>query len=165
MKSIILFRHAKSDWDATYSSDHQRPINQRGIKASKLMGSYLARINEIPDLIISSSALRALQTMEYAISAGKWESKITVKKEVYHASVATLIDLIKRTKNIYSNMCIIGHEPTFSYFLKSFTDESVFKFPTATMAKIVLKVESWNDLVAKPSKLLWIKKPKELPNK
>ena len=51
MKSIILFRHAKSDWDATYSSDHQRPINQRGIKASKLMGSYLAKINEI--LILS----------------------------------------------------------------------------------------------------------------
>ena len=67
MKSIILFRHAKSDWNAIYSSDHQRPINQRGIKASKLMGSYLAKINEIPDLIISSSALRALQTMENAI--------------------------------------------------------------------------------------------------
>ena len=165
MKSIILFRHAKSDWDATYSSDHQRPINQRGIKASKLMGSYLAKINEIPDLIISSSALRALQTMENAISAGKWESKITVKKEVYHASVSTLIDLIKRTKNIYSNICIIGHEPTFSYFLESITDESVFKFPTATMAKIILKVESWNNLDDKSSKLLWLKKPKELSNK
>tara|TARA_B100000424_G_C22548092_1_gene311567 strand:+ start:17 stop:514 length:498 start_codon:yes stop_codon:yes gene_type:complete len=165
MKSIILFRHAKSDWNATYSSDHQRPINHRGIKASKLMGSYLAKINEIPDLIISSSALRALQTMENAISAGKWESKITVKKEVYHASVSTLIDLIKRTKNIYSNICIIGHEPTFSYFLKSITDESVFKFPTATMAKIILKVESWNNLDDKSSKLLWIRKPKELSNK
>ena len=165
MKSIILFRHAKSDWNATYSSDHQRPINQRGIKASKLMGSYLEKINEIPDLIISSSALRALQTMENAISAGKWESKITVKKEVYHASVSTLIHLIKRTKNIYSNICIIGHEPTFSYFLKSITDESVFKFPTATMAKIVLKVESWNNLDDKSSKLLWIRKPKELSNK
>ena len=165
MKSIILFRHAKSDWNATYSSDHQRPINQRGIKASKLMGSYLAKINEIPDLIISSSALRALQTMENAISAGKWESKITVKKEVYHASVSTLIDLIKRTKNIYSNICVIGHEPTFSYFLKSITDESVFKFPTATMAKIILKVESWNNLDYKSSKLLWVRKPKELSNK
>ena len=103
--------------------------------------------------------------MENAISAGKWESKITVKKEVYHASVSTLIDLIKRTKNIYSNICIIGHEPTFSYFLKSITDESVFKFPTATMAKIILKVESWNNLDDKSSKLLWIRKPKELSNK
>ena len=162
MKSIILFRHAKSDWDATYSSDHQRPLNKRGIKASKLMGSYLAKINEIPDLIISSSALRALQTMENAISAGKWESEITVKKEVYHASVSTLINLIKRTKSIYSNICIVGHEPTFSYFLKSITDESVFKFPTATMAKVVLRFENWNNFDDKLSKLLWIKKPKEL---
>ena len=162
MKSIILFRHAKSDWNAIYSSDHQRPINRRGIKASKLMGLYLAKINEIPDLIISSSALRALQTMENAISAGKWESKIKVEKEIYHASVSSLIDLIKRTKNIHSNICIIGHEPTFSYFLKSITNESIFKFPTATMAKIVLKVENWNKIDDKLSKLLWIKKPKEL---
>ena len=162
MKSIILFRHAKSDWDANYSSDHQRPINQRGIKASKLMGSYLAKINEIPDLIISSSALRAIQTLENTISAGNWESKINIEKEVYHASVSTLIDIIKRTKNIYSNICIIGHEPTFSYFIKSITDESIFKFPTATMAKVVLKVESWNKIDEKLSKLLWIKKPKEL---
>ena len=162
MKSIILFRHAKSDWNATYSSDHQRPINQRGIKASKLMGSYLAKINEIPDLVISSSALRALETMENAISAGNWESKINIEKEVYHASVSTLIDLIKRTKNIYSKICIIGHEPTFSYFIKSITDESISKFPTATMAKIVLKVESWNKIDNKLSKLLWIKKPREL---
>ena len=162
MKSIILFRHAKSDWNATYSSDHQRPINQRGIKASKLMGSYLAEINEIPDLIIASSALRALQTMENAIFEGNWESRIKIEKEVYHASVSTLIDLIKRTKNTYSNICIIGHEPTFSYFIKSITDESMFKFPTATMAKIVFKVESWNKIDDKLSKLLWIKKPKEL---
>ena len=162
MKSIILFRHAKSDWDATYSSDHQRPINQRGIRASKVMGSYLAKINEIPDLIISSSALRAIQTLENAISAGNWESKINIEREVYHASVSTLIDLIKRTKNIYSNICIIGHEPTFSYFIKSITDESIFKFPTATMAKVVLKVESWNKIDEKLSKLLWIKKPKQL---
>ena len=162
MKSIILFRHAKSDWNATYSSDHQRPINQRGIKASKLMGSYLAEINEIPDLVISSSALRALETMENAISAGNWESKINIEKEVYHASVSKLIDLIKRTKNIHSNICIIGHEPTFSYFIKSITDKSISKFPTATMAKIVLKVESWNKIDNKLSKLLWIKKPREL---
>ena len=59
---------------------------------------YLAKINEIPDLIISSSALRALQTMENAISAGKWESKIKVEKEIYHASVSSLIDLIKKLK-------------------------------------------------------------------
>ena len=126
------------------------------------MGSYLAKINEIPDLIISSSALRAIQTLENTISAGNWESKINIEKEVYHASVSTLIDIIKRTKNIYSNICIIGHEPTFSYFIKSITDESIFKFPTATMAKVVLKVESWNKIDEKLSKLLWIKKPKEL---
>ena len=65
---------------------------------------------------------------------------------------------------MYSNICINGPEPTFSYFIKSITDESIFKFPTATMAKIIIKVESWNKIDDKLSKLLWIKKPKELPS-
>ena len=69
-------------------------------------------------------------------------------KEVYHASVSKLIDLIKRTKNIHSNICcIIGHEPTFSYFIKSITDKSISKFPTATMAKIVLKLKAGMNLI------------------
>ena len=44
--------------------------------------------------------------------------------------------------------------------LKSITDESIFKFPTATMAKIVLKIENWNKIDDKLSKLLWIKNQK-----
>ena len=69
MKSIILFRHAKSDWDATYSSDHQRPINHQ-IKASKFMGSYLAKINEIHHLIISSIKASKLWKMQFRQESG-----------------------------------------------------------------------------------------------
>ena len=35
MRSIIIFRHGKSDWDAIYDRDHDRPLSKRGIKASK----------------------------------------------------------------------------------------------------------------------------------
>ena len=42
MKTIILFRHGKSDWNAHFENDHERPINKRGIKAAKKMGKKLS---------------------------------------------------------------------------------------------------------------------------
>ena len=72
MKSLICFRHGKSDWSADYESDHNRPISNRGIKASVRMGKYLSQINQQPELVISSTALRARGTAEIAIRSGKW---------------------------------------------------------------------------------------------
>ena len=66
-RSIIIFRHGKSDWDATYSKDHDRPLSSRGIEASKKMGRFLKDIKTIPDIIISSTAVRTKTTAELAI--------------------------------------------------------------------------------------------------
>ena len=38
MRSVIMFRHGKSDWDVDYGPDHDRPLAKRGIKAAKKMG-------------------------------------------------------------------------------------------------------------------------------
>ena len=66
--SIIIFRHGKSDWDTIYDKDHNRPLSKKGKNASKKMGTYLADINQVPDIVISSSAVRAKSTAEIAIS-------------------------------------------------------------------------------------------------
>ena len=41
MKSVILFRHGKSDWGANYDHDHERPLSKRGIRDAKKMGKFL----------------------------------------------------------------------------------------------------------------------------
>ena len=54
--SIIIFRHGKSDWNAIYGKDHDRPLSKRGKNASKKMGIFLKNKGQIPDIVISSSA-------------------------------------------------------------------------------------------------------------
>ena len=76
MKSVILFRHGKSDWNASYGIDHDRPLNSRGIKAAKKMGQYLLEKDQVPDLIISSTAVRAKTTAQLAIESANWQSKL-----------------------------------------------------------------------------------------
>ena len=76
MKSILLFRHGKSNWKAQYDNDHERPLSKRGVKAAKLMGKYAFQIKQVPDKIISSTALRAKSTAELAVKFGNWNSDL-----------------------------------------------------------------------------------------
>ena len=38
MKTLLFFRHGKSNWDADYDVDHNRPLAKRGRKAARAMG-------------------------------------------------------------------------------------------------------------------------------
>ena len=78
MKRLILLRHAKSDWDAEFQSDHSRPLSERGMTSARAIGLVLARSNQVPDSVISSSALRAQSTAFLAADTGGWDAEIRV---------------------------------------------------------------------------------------
>ena len=77
MKSVLLFRHGQAGWkNHVFGKDYDKPLTPIGIKDAEKMGAYLSKINNTPDLIISSTANRAKTTMELAYKAGAWESII-----------------------------------------------------------------------------------------
>ena len=135
MRSLIIFRHGKSDWDAVYDRDHDRPLSKRGVKASKKMGLYLKKIKQIPEIVISSSALRAKATAKLALEHGSWCSELTIETKIYGGTSETLINIIQSTENKYKSICLVGHEPTCSSFISLCTYHSQ-RFTTASMAKI-----------------------------
>ena len=59
MKSVLIRRHAKSDWKDPDLTDHDRPLNKRGKDDAPRMGRLLKREHLVPDTIISSTAIRA----------------------------------------------------------------------------------------------------------
>ncbi len=165
MKSVILFRHGKSDWNANYISDHERPLSKRGIDASKKMGLYLSRTNQIPELILSSTSLRTKSTIKFAIKEGRWLTNIFYDKNIYGGSLSTLIDILKKQDNNIDKICIVGHEPVLSSFIiKSSNSSEWIKFPTGSMAKINFKTQEWKKIQFKleKSELDWFIKPKSL---
>ena len=55
MKTLLLMRHAKSDWDADYESDHDRPLNDRGLKTmERLIRAQRMRAESTPGLSVSA---------------------------------------------------------------------------------------------------------------
>ena len=64
MKDLLILRHAKSSWDSQAVDDFERPLAPRGDKEAPRMGAYLADIEFVPDLIVSSPARRASESAQ-----------------------------------------------------------------------------------------------------
>ena len=165
MKTIILFRHGKSDLIGHFINDHDRPLTNEGINAAEKMGKYLSRKNEIPDIIISSTAKRAKHTADAAMKKGEWGCPITFNNIIYSGSTNDLLTLIKKQNNQHDSICIVGHEPKFSNFIDRSTNNEHTKFSTGSMAKIDFDISKWRFIEFGFGNLDWLISPKELNKK
>ena len=73
MKTILLMRHAKSNWDDADLDDFDRPLAKRGLEDAPRMGKTLAKLGCLPDTIVSCTACRALQTAELFAKGAGWK--------------------------------------------------------------------------------------------
>ena len=164
MKSVILFRHGKSDWGANYNHDHDRPLSKRGVRDAKKMGKFLSKKVEVPDLVISSTALRTRDTIELAVKNGGWSTIIKYEKSIYGASLEKLLNILKEQDNKYQCICLVGHEPIFSSFIEKVKGQSIIKFPTGAIGKVSFDTKKWNEinLTSDQCELKWFFKPKEI---
>ena len=162
MKSIILFRHGKSEWNTFYDSDHNRPLAPRGIKAAKKMGVFLANKKQVPDLVISSTAIRARTTVELAIEKGNWISAMILESAIYGGPATVLLSIAQAQLDTIISICFVGHEPNFSMFISQACGLGHIEFTTANMAKIDFNVNNWKDIEFEKGVLDWLQKPKEL---
>ena len=158
-KQIIVYRHGKSDWGASYGSDHDRPLAKRGIKSAEIMGKVLSKSGQVPDLAISSSALRAKQTLELSMLAGKWECDVTENEKLYYDSTETILEIIKNISDKYSSVILVGHEPKCSTLARMLIGGGEVVFKTATMARIDFDVEEWKEVEPGRGELRWLYQP------
>jgi phosphohistidine phosphatase len=77
MKSILVLRHAKSSRKDPDLTDHNRPLNKRGKRDAPRMGRLLKKEDLVPDIIISSTAIRARATAEAVAKASGYRADIT----------------------------------------------------------------------------------------
>jgi len=162
MKTLILFRHSESGWKSGNKDDHERHLTDKGIEVAKKIGAYLSNIKSVPDLIISSTALRAKSTSELAKEEGGWDSDITLESGIYGGNLSFLIKLAQSQDNHIDSVCFTGHEPYFSSFISRVTNQENTYFPTASIAKINFRVSDWNNVDFCNAELDWLIKPQDL---
>ena len=161
MKSIILFRHGQAEIGSIYR-DHDRPLTYFGVREAKKMGHYIYQKHESPDLVITSTAIRAKTTAEIAMASGNWNCPLYSDPDIYICALPFLLSLIKKQDNKYSSICLVGHEPNFSSFIASATCSKNMDFPMASMVKIGFNVIKWNDVIMGHGNLDWFLIPELL---
>jgi phosphohistidine phosphatase len=144
VKTLLMMRHGKSDWQAGYARDHDRPLNDRGIESAKVMGRVLTDRGLAPDHVISSSAVRAEITARLAAEAGGWQGAIAIDPVLYGASPHEVIHVAAHAPDV-GRLMLVGHQPTWAATVYELTGKDI-EMKTASVAVIESQIESWHEL-------------------
>ena len=149
---LMIMRHAHSSRENPSLADHDRPLDERGLRDSPLVAKEILRRGWKPDHISISSSLRTVQTFE---NLGPELSEIppSIERRLYHASLDTLLSVTESIPENTTHM-IISHNPGCEMLLEKLSGE----LEIMTTASVALMVETdgrWHllDLI-RPSNLV-----------
>lgn len=161
LKQLFIVRHAKSSWDNPQSKDIDRPLNNRGKRDVPRMAEFLKTKIKCPQVLISSPAVRALQTtIGFTEKLDCSESSIIKSPKLYHASVADWLDVISQINEDNESAMLFGHNPGITALVNRITDSNIYNIPTCGVAGIKLNIYSWSDIEKKKGELEFYYYPK-----
>lgn len=162
MKELYLIRHAKSDWNDPSLSDFDRPLNPRGMRNAPMMGKLLAKESAVPDLIVSSPALRAKTTaLIFAQALQVATDAIRFEPSIYEASVQSLLYLVAALPDDAERIFLFGHNPGLTELANLLGDLSIENMPTASVVGIRFEVDAWHDAGKRRGKTIRFEYPKK----
>ena len=145
MKELILIRHAKSSWKDSSLDDRERPLNKRGERDAPEMGARLARRKHKPNLIVSSPAVRALETARIiARKLGYPRKDIAVEDRLYGAGGAELLDVIRNTDESVTTLMLFGHNPGLTELANHLGPRPIPNLPTCGVLHLRFETETWS---------------------
>ena len=127
------------------------------------MGELMRGYGLMPDVVISSDAVRARLTAEAIAEALHYAGEILLDQHLYMASPHDILSLLRRVGQNAETVMIVGHNPGLEELVEQLTTER-HDLPTAALAQIVLPIDRWRDLtVSTRGTLVGHWRPKELP--
>jgi phosphohistidine phosphatase len=131
MHTLILLRHGKAETTSGAGGDFERGLTERGKSDSALIGQTLARAGIAPDLVLVSTARRAVETWEAARAAFP-NARVAPARELYHAAPEALAEAIEAAGAAVLSLMVVGHNPGLHEHQAQ--DGCAESFPTAAAA-------------------------------
>ena len=139
MKTILLVRHAKSDWPEGVD-DFDRPLTETGIENAPKMAKFLKNQNIKIDSFISSPAKRAQETC--ALFSKIYDSDFSTEQQLYNAREQHFENVIYGLANDINSVAIFSHNNGISNFANYLTDE-IINLPTCGVVGYEVDCEDW----------------------
>lgn len=171
MKTLAIFRHAKSDWNDARLRDFDRPLNRRGRKGAEKMGAYIREQGLRFDRVLASPAVRVTQTIEISGQAAGGTPPVTWDRRLYLASSDVLQDVLREQDGNPASIILVGHNPGLEDLILDLVpddgaspmrDVVEEKFPTAALALLQLKIGNWSDISDNCASISLLTRPRDL---
>ena len=157
-------RHAKSSWDNDSLRDYDRPLNNRGIKDASLMGIFLKKTSQLPDLIFSSPAKRARQSTDLFCESSSLGSSTVIWTDIlYYGSEKDYLNSIcsGSSKDVETVM-LVGHNPMAEDTVRLLCgnyQHPLLRMPTAALVCLEYPASDWKSTGEIKSRLKWMVTP------
>lgn len=162
MKTLFLVRHAKSSWKHPELKDFDRPLNKRGKHDAPFMGKLLLDLGVQPDLMVTSTANRALTTAKVVAKALNYpKGRLLKDPGIYHASEDELLKIVQQIPAKVNSLMLFGHNPGFTWFCNLLSDAELDNIPTTGAVQLSFPVDSWADIGPGIGTLDWFEYPKK----
>ncbi len=160
MKHVWILRHGKAATKGPAGDDHSRPLTGRGRRQSAEVAAYLADKvaagAPTPDVVLTSSAARALETAQAVHGALGEDVPLEIGRALYGADADDIVNRLRLVPDEIASVMVVGHNPAFHdlTLLLVSADDSEGRarleagFPTAALAVVALDAGHWTEVVA-----------------
>jgi phosphohistidine phosphatase len=163
MKTLFVMRHAKSSWNEPELNDFDRPLIEQGEKRTWKIVDFLLKKQVKIDLILSSPAVRALETAKIiANGLNMPEQSLRIEKSIYLAEAEQLQDLFYELPALMDHLMIVGHNVGITNFINEYLEKKLEPVPTSAVVCINFDTDDWSQISAGNATLRFLVYPKML---
>jgi phosphohistidine phosphatase len=150
MPTLILLRHAKSDWSGG-EADIDRPLAKRGRRQAPDAGRWLAANIEGIDLALVSPANRARSTWDLVAAELAAPPSTRIDDRLYAASDDGLLAVLRELPDHVETVVLVGHNPGIEDLASRLTGDWT-PLPTSALAVITVP-DPWSSAGRHPAVL------------
>lgn len=156
MKTLILIRHAKSDWPENVD-DFDRPLTELGKHNAPKMAHVLKNKIDNIDAFITSPAKRALETCR--LFADIYNKDYTIENTLYNPREVHFENIIYGLDMSINTIAMFSHNNGISNFANTLTNE-IINLPTCGIAAYNIDCEDWTNFEKNKKSFLYFLSPK-----
>ena len=160
-RTLIVVRHAKSSWAEAGLSDHDRPLNKRGFRDAPRMGTRLSAMGYHPQIVFSSTALRARTTAELLVAElGLTDGVIETSEALYGAMPGEVLDQVGAFDDVHDTAMVVAHNPGITELVNYLGGSNIYNVPTCGVAILGVDGGGWQEFIPGNASLIHYDYPK-----
>lgn len=150
-KTLYLLRHAQAEPATATQDDHARHLSAHGFAQAEQLGSYLRARHIAPHIILCSTATRTRETFTHVQKQLEAAPAADFTDRLYHANLASALQLIQGTPDTAESLLLIGHNPVIHQLAAKLcadadhplAEELQLRYAPCTFAGFTFAIPSW----------------------